>query len=269
TVTRRQWAGLVLGLAGVAMVVQDDLTSPSAAPPAAYLLPFAGMAGLLAASFLERRARHQVRAADALPLHCVVSALLFTALAAFAGQGHLEPPADAEFWLAVTWVVVLSTVGGYGFYWLSLRRSGVTRTSALMYLTPPTTVLWAYAMFGERPGPLALAGMAVAVLGVVVSVRSSHVRTSGSGGRSHSPGNTLSAKELQSGATRYDRHDRNDSWLEPSADRAAGGSGSDRADPARRIGAPPRRTGQGALRRRLHLLQPAERPGGEAQQRCR
>ena len=81
----------------------------------------------------------------------------------------------------MTWVVVLSTVGGYGFYWLSLRRSGVTRTSALIYLTPPTTVVWAYVMFGERPGPLALLGMVVAVLGVVVSVRSPHVRTHPSG----------------------------------------------------------------------------------------
>ena len=261
TVTRRQWAGLVLGLAGVALVVRDDLASPSAAPPAAYLLPFAGMAGLLAASFLERRARHRVPAADALPLHCVVSALLFTALAAFAGHGRLEPPATGEFWLAVTWVVVLSTVGGYGFYWLSLRRSGVTRTSALIYLTPPTTVVWAYVMFGERPGPLALLGMVVAVLGVVVSVRSPHVRTHPSGRPSATSVNEPSAKELQSGAARYDRHDRNDSWLEPSADRDAGRGGSDRADPARRIGTAARRAGQGALRRRLRLLQPADRPG--------
>jgi drug/metabolite transporter (DMT)-like permease len=254
TVTRRQWAGLVLGLAGVALVVRDDLASPSAAPPLAHLLPFAGMAGLLAASFLERRARHRVHAADALPLHCVVSALLFTALAAGTGRAHLEPPVTGEFWMAVAWVVLLSTVGGYGFYWLSLRRSGVTRTSALIYLTPPTTVAWAYAMFGEQPGLPAVLGMAVAVLGVVTAVRST---------------SRASAKELQSGATRYDRHDRNDSWFEPSSDRLTGGGGSDRTDPARRLGTAARGAGQGALRRRLRLLQPAHRPRGEAQQRCR
>ena len=60
---------------------------------------FAGMAGLLAASFLERRARHRVPAADALPLHCVVSALLFTALAAFAGtDGWSRPPPGSSGW---------------------------------------------------------------------------------------------------------------------------------------------------------------------------
>lgn len=263
TVTRGQWAGLMMGLAGVVLVVQDDLGSPSAAAPPAYLLPFAGMAGLLAASFLERRARHRVAAADALPLHCAVSALLFTAVAALAGREHLQPPATGTFWLAVAWVVLLSTVGGYGFYWLSVRRSGVTRTSALIYLTPPTTMVWAYAMFGERPGPLALVGLAVAVLGVIWAVRSPRPRTASA--RPAPP----SAKEPQSGAARYDRHDGNDSWFEPSADRDTGGSGGDRADPAGRVGTSPRRAGKGALRRRLRLLQPADRTGGEAQQRRR
>ncbi|MDT0379844.1 DMT family transporter [Streptomyces sp. DSM 42041] len=133
-VSRRQWAGLVVGLAGVTLVVRGDLAS-GAAPPWAYALPFAGMAGLLAASFAERRAKHRTAVTDALPLHCLVSAVAFTAVAGAAG--HAAPPAAWDFWLAVAWVVALSTAGGYGFYWLSLRRRGVTRTSVLMYLTPP------------------------------------------------------------------------------------------------------------------------------------
>ncbi|WP_245694564.1 DMT family transporter [Streptomyces abyssalis] len=245
TVTRRQWAGLALGLAGVAAVVRDDLTSASAAP-LAYLLPFAGMAGLLAASFLERRARHRVGALDALPVHCLVSAVVFTALAAGAGDGHMTPPVTGAFWLAVAWVVVLSTFGGYGFYWLSLRRSGVTRTSALIYLTPPTTVVWAYAMFGERPGLFAVAGMAVAVLGVVVAVRTpAHARERS---RTQPAPTTPPAKEPQSTAARYDRHDGNDSRLEPPAQHCPGGGGGDRTVPPGRLRTAPRRERKGPLR---------------------
>jgi drug/metabolite transporter (DMT)-like permease len=256
TVTGRQWAGLVLGLLGVAAVVRDDLASSSAAPPLAYLLPFAGMAGLLAASFLERRARHRVGAADALPVHCVVSALLFTGLAAGAGDGRLTPPLTGAFWLAVAWVVVFSTAGGYGFYWLSLRHSGVTRTSALIYLTPATTVVWAYAMFGEEPGAFAVAGMAVAVLGVGIAVRSPAPETA-------------PAKEPQSTAARYDRHDGNDSRLEPPAQHGPGGGGGDRTVPPGRLRTASRRERKGPLRRRLRLLQPAGRTRCDAQQRCR
>lgn len=166
-VSRRQWAGLLIGLLGVALVVREDLSGPVTAPLWAYALPFAGMAALLAASLLERRARAPLSPADALPVHVLTSALLFSAIALAAGRS--APPAEPGFWAAVGWVVLLSTIGGYGFYWLSLRRGGVTRTSALIYLTPPTTALWAYAMFGDAPGPLAIAGMAVAAAGVAAA----------------------------------------------------------------------------------------------------
>ncbi|MCQ8831547.1 DMT family transporter [Streptomyces malaysiensis] len=167
-VSPRQWAGLAIGLGGVALVVQGDLSAgPAAAPAWAYGLPFAAMAALLAASFLERRVRAPLDPVDAIPLHCLVSAVLFTGVA-LAG-GHAAPPAAGGFWTAVVWTVLLSTVGGYGFYWLSLRRNGVTRTSALIYLTPPTTLVWAYAMFGDAPGWTALAGVAVCVIGVTAA----------------------------------------------------------------------------------------------------
>lgn len=167
TVSTRQWAGLAIGLGGVALVVQGDLYGASAVTPWAYGLPFAAMAALLAASFLERRARAPLAPMDAIPLHCVVSAVLFAGVALTGG--HAAPPSGGGFWFAVAWTIVLSTVGGYGFYWLSVRHSGVTRTSALMYLTPPTTSVWAYAMFGETPGVLALVGMAVCMVGVAAA----------------------------------------------------------------------------------------------------
>ncbi|NIY64662.1 DMT family transporter [Streptomyces malaysiensis] len=167
-VSPRQWAGLAIGLGGVALVVQGDLSAgPAAAPAWAYGLPFAAMAALLAASFLERRVRAPLEPVDAIPLHCLVSAVLFTGVA-LAG-GHAAPPPAEGFWTAVVWTVLLSTVGGYGFYWLSLRRNGVTRTSALIYLTPPTTLVWAYAMFGDAPGWTALAGVVVCVIGVTAA----------------------------------------------------------------------------------------------------
>ena len=70
------------------------------------------------------------------------------------------------FWWAVLWVVVLSTFGGYGCYLLALRAFGATGTSTLLFLTPPTTMLWALLMFGEPVGwttAVGLAGCATAV----------------------------------------------------------------------------------------------------------
>lgn len=163
-VSPRQWLGLVVGLGGVTLVVANDLGIPSDTPALAYLLPFAGMLSLVTGTLVERRAGHPVRLLDGLTVQATVSAAAFVPVAA--ATGTLAPPAEPLFWLAVAWTVVLSGFGGYGFYWLNARHSGVTRLNVLLYLTPPTTAVWALAMFGEPFGVVAAAGMLVCALSV-------------------------------------------------------------------------------------------------------
>jgi drug/metabolite transporter (DMT)-like permease len=165
-VTSRQVAGLGLGLAGVAAVVSADVGYGSPTSVWAYALPAAAMLSLVAATLLERRTRPSTGAVDALTIQCAVSALLFAALAG--ATGTLTPPAGAGFWVAVAWVAVLATLGGYGLYWANLARSGVTRVSALLYLTPPATTAWAWLMFGDPMTVVSLTGMAVCAAAVAL-----------------------------------------------------------------------------------------------------
>jgi drug/metabolite transporter (DMT)-like permease len=174
-----QWVGLIVGLIGVVLVVggdmrvKDQIPAESAAPLWAYALPFVGMAGLVAATLLERRASLKTKLETpldvALAIQCAVSAVLFAVMAMF--WGGLEPPGGGQFWLAVLWGVVFATFGGYGFYWLNLKLSSVARVSSLIYLTPPTTMVWAYLMFGQSFGLLAISGLAVCFGGVLLASR--------------------------------------------------------------------------------------------------
>lgn len=168
--------GLALGLAGVAMVVTGDFGLGDA-PWWAFLLPIGGMAALSTGTLLERRWRPAESPLESLTVQTVFAAGVFVA-AAGAG-GHLQPPADPRFWWAVAWVVVLSSFGGYGVYLLVLRRSGALRVSTLLYLTPPTTMLWAFVMFGEVPGVLAVPGVAVCAVGVALALRDQPTRQVG------------------------------------------------------------------------------------------
>ncbi|MGW4953128.1 DMT family transporter [Streptomyces parvulus] len=166
-VSRRQWLGLWLGLAGVATVTTADAAAAGAEVAWwAYLVPFLGMLSLVAATFLEGRSPAPVAPRAALTIHCVTSAVLFTALAF--GSGAAAPPADTSFWLATAWLVVLPTFGGYGLYWLIMRRSGVTEVNTLMFLMAPVTAVWGALMFGEHFGPQTAVGLAVGVLAVIV-----------------------------------------------------------------------------------------------------
>lgn len=166
-VSRRQWLGLWLGLAGVATVTMADAAAAGADVAWwAYFVPFLGMLSLVAATFLEGRSRAPVPPRVGLTIHCVTSAVLFSGLAL--GTGSAAPPADSSFWVATAWLVVLPTFGGYGLYWLILRRSGITEVNTLMFLMAPVTAVWGALMFGEPFGVQTALGLGVGLAAVVV-----------------------------------------------------------------------------------------------------
>ncbi|WP_328615415.1 DMT family transporter [Amycolatopsis sp. NBC_00355] len=173
-VTGRQWLGLGVGVAGVALVTWSDATSGHGTPLWAYLVPFAGMCCLVAATFLDRRTRERPSPLRAVAIHCVTSAVVFTALAV--ATGAVQPPASARFWIAMAWLIVFSTLGGYGLYWLLLDRVGVTSVNTLMFLVPAATTIWGTLMFGEPFGGWTVTGLALALAATWLVSRGAKVR---------------------------------------------------------------------------------------------
>jgi len=170
-VTGRQSAGLLLGLIGVALVSWTDATSPATQAPAwAYLVPFAGMLCLVASTILERRARVLTPPLHALAIHCTTSTVVFTVLAV--ATGTATPPASGQFWIAMTWLMVLPTFGGYGLYWFLVERIGVTPVNSLMFLMPPVTCVWGAVMFGEPLTVVTVAGLTLAIVAALVATGS-------------------------------------------------------------------------------------------------
>ncbi|MFC6066370.1 DMT family transporter [Streptomyces ochraceiscleroticus] len=165
-VSRKQWLGLCLGVSGVAIVTTADASTGAGVAWWAYLIPFLGMFSLVAATFLESRSRTPVAPTVSMTVHCVTSTVIFTALAV--STGAAEPPAEPSFWVAIAWLVALSTFGGYGLYWLILKRSGVTKVNTLMFLMAPVTAVWGAIMFGEAFGLQTALGLAVSLAAVVL-----------------------------------------------------------------------------------------------------
>ncbi|MET9761664.1 DMT family transporter [Streptomyces sp. NPDC006372] len=165
-VSGRQWVGLGLGLSGVAVVTLADAAAGTDVAWWAYAVPLLGMLALVAATFLESRSRSRVAPSVSLTVHCATSAVLFSVLAL--ATGAAAPPAEAGFWVAVAWLVGLSTFGGYGLYWLILKRSGVTKVNTLMFLMAPVTAVWGALMFGEPFGAQTALGLAVCLAAVVI-----------------------------------------------------------------------------------------------------
>ncbi|MGW3647947.1 DMT family transporter [Streptomyces sp. NPDC000878] len=169
----RQWWGLGVGLVGVTVVISGDLGLRPDVPAWAYLIPFVGMVALTVATLIERKAKPQAPLMDSLAVQCGASACFFTLVGL--GTGQAAMPTAGQAWLAIAWLIALSTLGGYGLYWIILKRHGVTYVSSLIYLTAPATLVWGFFMFGDAISLVSGVGIA-ACLGGVALVHSDRTR---------------------------------------------------------------------------------------------
>ncbi len=81
---------------------------------------------------------------------------------------------DAPWWayaLTVGWTVVLSTFLAIGSYFAVIARRGATAASALLYLTPPVTMIVGRLMFGDTLGLATVPGLALCAVAVVLVLR--------------------------------------------------------------------------------------------------
>ncbi len=168
TVTPRQWTGFVLGLAGVTLVVWQKLAVAEGSAVGMALAALA-MLGLAAGTIYQKRfcATMDLRTGTTIQLaaasvSALVLALVFeTRAVAWTG----------EFALALGWLIIVLTVGAYMLLFHLLAIGAASKVASLFYLTPPTTAVMGYFMFGETLGILALVGMAVAVAGFVMAAK--------------------------------------------------------------------------------------------------
>ena len=164
-VAPRQWVGLVLGLSGVYLVVQDKATV-GAATPLAWIAAVVGLVAITIGTVYQKRFGSGIDWRPAMFIQYAAAGILF-ALGATAFETrtvHWTP----EFLFALGWLVFVLSFGAIWLLYFLIRRAAATRVVSLFYLTPPVTALMAWSLFGERLAPLALVGMAVCVAGVFV-----------------------------------------------------------------------------------------------------
>jgi drug/metabolite transporter (DMT)-like permease len=73
---------------------------------------------------------------------------------------------NAQVAAAMAWSILVLTGGGISLMFLMLREGKATTVTSYMYLVPAVTAVMAWLMFGEKLGLLAIAGMAVTLVGV-------------------------------------------------------------------------------------------------------
>ncbi len=159
------WVGLLLGLSGVALAVWHKLGS-GVGTPAGFAANVAALLGMTAGTLYQKRfgGLADMRTGNAVQF---AAAGLAAGLLALATE-PLTIRWTGEFVLALAWSVLVLSLGAISLLYLLIRRGSAARVSSLIYLTPPCAALMAWAVFGERMTPLAMAGMVLAVVGVAL-----------------------------------------------------------------------------------------------------
>ena len=162
----RQWAGLVLGFGGVGLVVSHKVAAAASAPElSAMLTPvLVALVGITAGTLYQKRfcPAFDLRTGSVIQF---VPCLIVSALLASQTETMLITW-SGPFMFALGWLVLVLSVGAISLLNLLIRSGSAVNVASLFYLTPPTTALIAWGVFGETLTGLALAGMAITVFGV-------------------------------------------------------------------------------------------------------
>ncbi len=168
SVSKQQWAGLLLGFGGVFLVVAEKL-SGSLGNTSAVWLAVAGLLGITLGAIYQKKFCADIDLRSGSVIQFATSALAIWALA-FAFETR-EVDWTGEFIFALGWLVLVLSIGAISLLMLLIKRGAATKVASLFYLVPPVTALFAFAMFGETLTIAAMIGMGVAVAGVAMVSR--------------------------------------------------------------------------------------------------
>ena len=164
-VSYQQWFGLLLGIAGVGLVVAEK-TSFMNIPLAAYIFALAALFSITFGTLYQKKycPQFDLRAGSMIQfsistLLCLLVALLFETR---------EIVWNAPVIGALLWGILPTSIGAISLLFILIRKGAATKVTSLLYLTPPTTALMAWLLFDEPVSLMMLAGLGLTMTAVIL-----------------------------------------------------------------------------------------------------
>ncbi len=167
--TALNFAGVLIGVAGVATLVYPDLTAHGISGDVfgALAVVAASMSYAIAALFVRVKMRGMNVYEQSLGQLAVTAVLAMPLAAPALAQVHLTP-------LSVAAVLALG-IGGSGiaylFYYYTMHTLGPVRATGVTFIVPITAVFWGVVLLHESLTFVTIAGMIVTLTGVVLANR--------------------------------------------------------------------------------------------------
>ena len=172
-VSGRQWFGLLLGAAGVALVLAPKAMAGTAdAHVDTVIACIIGLFGSTLGNIYQKRFATGIDLRTGGFFQFSGAALAMLVLAAATENWHITWNPSVVF--AMLWSVFAMSIGAISLLMLMIRQNAISKVAAYYYLVPPVTALMAWAAFGETMNALQMAGMGLtcAAVALVTTTRS-------------------------------------------------------------------------------------------------
>ena len=162
TVVRRQWLGLILGLAGVALVLANKL---GAGFDLHALLPCViSLLAITCGNLYQKRFCPQFDWRTGAVAQFIPTVVVTGIAAALTENFYIDWVPEMIF--AMAWLVIVLSLGAVSLLNWLIRNNNSVNVASLFYLVPPCTAVVAWLLFGESFAGTALVGMGLVVWGV-------------------------------------------------------------------------------------------------------
>ncbi|TVO70462.1 DMT family transporter [Sedimenticola selenatireducens] len=175
-ISKKQLAGLLLGIAGVSIVLLLGKSTNNALHVTTVSLLFALMAlfGITLGTLYQKRFCGKI---DLLPgtfYQYLANAIIMSCLSLLFETGEVQW--EPQFIIALLWLVFGLSLSAILLLMLMIREGEATKVAAYFYLTPPVTALLAWILFDEQLTPWGAAGVCLTAYGVYLVIRNTSPR---------------------------------------------------------------------------------------------
>jgi drug/metabolite transporter (DMT)-like permease len=167
---RNQIAGLILGFAGVVLVLSPALSERGTMTQISLALLILGLSGSTSATLIQKKYGNISPLLAGTTFQFLFAGLILTAISIATGRTFIEWNIQTS--LAMAWaIIVTSIIAVLALLWM-LQRGSAAKVSALLYLVPPMTSVQAWILFDEKLNAQTVIGIAMTALGVALVQRS-------------------------------------------------------------------------------------------------
>jgi len=176
--TRTQAVGVVVGLAGVALVVAHKFDLGAITLGSLGAVAWA-LACVTAGTLYQRHFGHDTDLRSSVVIHFAATALVMLPLGALV-EGF-DITWNWQIAATLAYHVLPASIGAFTVLHFLMRHGQATRVTSLLYLTPPVAALCEWMLFGVAPTALMLVGMVVTCAGVAMVTRRVIRKSAGAG----------------------------------------------------------------------------------------